>query len=51
MPALPSTAIISATLNKPVSTDISVHTHAIAIYPAEAKKILVLYGKNNLIKP
>ena len=51
MPALPSTAIISATLNKPVSADISVHTHAIAIYPDEAKKILALYSKNNSIKP
>lgn len=45
MPALPSTAIISATLNKPISKEILVHTHYIAIYPAESKKILDMLDK------
>lgn len=46
MPLLASKAIISATLNKPVSIDITVHTHSIAIYPEETKKILAMLGKN-----
>lgn len=45
MPALPSNAIISVSMNKAVSADILVHTHYIAIYPDQAKKILAMFNK------
>jgi Cytochrome c554 and c-prime len=45
MPALPSRAVESATLNNTLSADIFVHTHHIAIYPQEVKKVLAYMGK------
>jgi hypothetical protein len=45
MPALTSNAIVSTTLDKTSFADISVHTHRIAIYPQEVKKILLMVGK------
>ncbi|MEO8413889.1 MAG: cytochrome c3 family protein [Ginsengibacter sp.] len=45
MPALPSMAIISPNGDKTLSADIFVHTHHIAIYPQEVKKILAYLGK------
>ena len=40
MPALSSKVILAKTNNKDISTDILVHTHHIAVYPLEVKKIL-----------
>ncbi len=45
MPALGTRAILTATMNKTPQADIFVHTHHIAIYPQEVKKILA-YVKN-----
>ncbi|HEY4327382.1 MAG TPA: multiheme c-type cytochrome [Mucilaginibacter sp.] len=45
MPALTTMAIISPNMNKTFSADIAVHTHHIAIYPQEAKKILGMVAK------
>jgi len=45
MPALTSGAIISTTADKASFADILVHTHHIAIYPQQVKKILAMIGK------
>jgi hypothetical protein len=45
MPALTSNAIISTTVDKASFADIQVHTHHIAIYPKQAKKILEMIGR------
>ena len=45
MPALASRVIIAPTVDKASSGDILVHTHRIAIYPQEAKKILAYINK------
>ena len=45
MPAFNSTAIVSQTIDKSALANVSVHTHRIAIYPAEAQKILQMIGK------
>jgi hypothetical protein len=45
MPALTSTAIVSPTVDKTSFADILVHTHRIAIYPDEVKKILAMATK------
>ncbi len=42
MPALPSKAIMAPTIDKVSSAEILVHTHRIAIYPQEVKKILAM---------
>ncbi len=44
MPALSSVAIISANASKATEADILVHTHRIAIYPQQAKKIMAMMG-------
>ena len=46
MPALPSTAIVSANLSNRLSSEIFVHTHHIAIYPQEVKKVSAMFSKN-----
>ena len=46
MPALPSMAIVSANLSNRMSSEILVHTHHIALYPQEVKKVLALFLKN-----
>ena len=45
MPALPSRVIISPNSDTTLSADIFVHTHHIAIYPQEVKKVLAYLGK------
>jgi hypothetical protein len=45
MPDLASTAIVSPTVNKTSFGDILVHTHHIAIYPDQVKKILAMLAK------
>ncbi|HEY2581360.1 MAG TPA: multiheme c-type cytochrome [Mucilaginibacter sp.] len=45
MPALTTRAIISPNMDKTFSADIAVHTHHIAIYPHEVKKILGIVTK------
>jgi hypothetical protein len=45
MPALTTRVILYANRDKTPSADISVHTHHIAIYPQEVKKILAMVGK------
>ena len=45
MPALASRAIVSTTTDKASFSDILVHTHHIAIYPEEVKKILTLINR------
>ncbi|MFI5161375.1 MAG: multiheme c-type cytochrome [Sphingobacteriales bacterium] len=45
MPALPSSAIVSSTVDKTSFADILVHTHHIAIYPNEVRKILAMPDK------
>jgi hypothetical protein len=45
MPALPSNVIIAPTMAKSATADILVHTHHIAIYPQQTKKILLMIGK------
>ncbi|WP_295792346.1 multiheme c-type cytochrome [Mucilaginibacter sp.] len=42
MPALPSRVIIAPTQTKSASADILVHTHHIAIYPQQVKKVLAM---------
>ena len=45
MPAFASKAIISANMDKTYNADIFVHTHHIAIYPQETKKVLLMVSK------
>jgi hypothetical protein len=45
MPAFSSAAIVSQTVDKSSFANIAVHTHRIAVYPQEAKKILLMLGK------
>jgi len=45
MPALASKVIVAPTMDKSSSADILVHTHRIAIYPEEAKRILAYLNK------
>jgi hypothetical protein len=45
MPAFTSKAIVSPNMNKTYGAAISVHTHHIAIYPQETKKVLLMIGK------
>ena len=45
MPAFTSRVIITPNMDQTASADIFVHTHHIAIYPKEAKKILMMAGK------
>jgi hypothetical protein len=45
MPAFASQAIVAPNMNKTYSATIAVHTHHIAIYPQEAKKILLMFSK------
>jgi hypothetical protein len=45
MPALATGVIITPNMDKTFNADIFVHTHHIAIYPQEAKKILMMVGK------
>lgn len=45
MPALPSGVIIAPTITKEASADILVHTHHIAIYPQQVKKVLAFINK------
>jgi nitrate/TMAO reductase-like tetraheme cytochrome c subunit len=45
MPALGTRAILTASIDKTPQADIFVHTHHIAIYPAEVKKILAYVNK------
>jgi hypothetical protein len=45
MPAFASKAIVSPNMDKTYNAGIFVHTHHIAIYPQEAKKILAMVSK------
>ena len=45
MPAFASGAVVYPNMDKTVNADILVHTHRIAIYPKEAKKILAMVNK------
>jgi hypothetical protein len=45
MPELTTQAIITPNADKTFSADIFVHTHHIAVYPGETKKILLMIGK------
>ena len=45
MPAFASGVILTPNINQTANADILVHTHRIAVYPGQAKRILAMAGK------